>query len=174
MRSFSLPNALWLILLTSSTTFLMSFGARLRAVNVPSTKQPRSCLLLAAMLCSAVSSATLSWGAGVLIIVDQRASSGKLYVPSVKVASSKNAAKISGSSGSSPCAIKSLRSLAVPSSNFSPIKRRKTRASIISRFSKKEPAFRAARKISRHLKRMLSRLIVSSAFFFAIVSSNQR
>lgn len=41
--------------------------------------------------CRAVSRATLSWGAGVLMIVDHRASTGRAYAPSVRVASSKNA-----------------------------------------------------------------------------------
>ena len=42
-------------------------------------------------------------GAGVFMIVDHLASYGKLYVPSVKVASSKNADLIFSSSGSNPC-----------------------------------------------------------------------
>lgn len=51
---------------------------------------------------------------------------------------------------------------------FSPMKRRNTSVSIISRFSKKEPEFRAPRSMSLHLKRIASRLMVSSFFFFAI------
>ena len=41
-------------------------------------KQPLSCLLLTARLCRAESNATSVEGAGVLIIVDQRASTGRL------------------------------------------------------------------------------------------------
>lgn len=70
----------------------MSFGARLRCVNVPSIKHPFKSFELDAILCRAVSSATLSPGAEVLMIVDHLASGGRLYVPSAKVASSKNAA----------------------------------------------------------------------------------
>ena len=105
-----------------------------------------------------------------LIIVDHRASMGRLYVPSVKVASSKNALKISSSSGLRPWDSSSLRKFSTPSSNFSPIKRKNTSVSIMSRFSKNEPEFRAARRISRHLNRIESRFIFSSAFFLAIRS----
>jgi len=38
----------------------------------------------------------------------------------------------------------------------------------MSRFSKNDPEFRAARKISLHLNRIESKLIFSSAFFLAI------
>ena len=72
----------------------MSLAAKLRAVNVPFIKQPLSCGSSSSSLCSAVSSATLSCGAGVLMIVDHLASTGRLYFPSAKVASSKNAALI--------------------------------------------------------------------------------
>ena len=78
----------------------------MRVVKVPSIKQPFNWLEFVAILCSAVSRATFNFGAVVFIIVDQRASGGKLYVPSVKVASSKNAALIFSSSGSSPCCTK--------------------------------------------------------------------
>lgn len=91
-----------MILSISSTTFLISFGARFLDVNVPSIKQPFSCSDSVAMLCNASSNATLSFGAGVLMIVDHLAFSGRLYVPSAKVASSKNAALMSSSSGSNP------------------------------------------------------------------------
>ena len=56
----------------------MSLGARLREVNEPSTKQPFKSCELVAMLCKAVSRATLSLGAVVLIIVDHLASIGRL------------------------------------------------------------------------------------------------
>ena len=102
-------------------------------------------------------------------MVDHLASGGRLYVPSAKVASSKNAARIFSSSGSSPCSIKIWRNFSIPSSYFSPINLKNTSVSIISRFSKNEPELRAARKISLHLKRIESRLIVSSVFFFAII-----
>ena len=140
----------------------------MRVVNVPSTKHPFNCLLLAAMLCRAVSRATFSLGAGVWMIVDQRASTGRLYVPSVKVGSSKNAALIASSSGSSPSLIRFCRKFSTPSSNFSPMKRKNTSVSIISRFSKNDPELRALRRISRHLNRIASRLIFSSTFFLAI------
>lgn len=97
-------------------------------------------------LCKAVSSATLSCGAGVLIIVDHLASGGKLYVPSAKVASSKNAALMFSSSGSNPCSLSVCFRFSIPSSYFSPINLKNTSVSIISLFSKNEPELRAARK----------------------------
>lgn len=54
-------------------------------------------------------------------------------------------------------------------SYFSPIKRRNTRVSIISLFSKKEPEFLAALRISLQLKRILSILSAFSTAFLAIV-----
>ena len=51
---------------------------------------------------------------------------------------------------------------------FSPMKRKNTSVSIISRFSKNDPELRALRRISRHLNRIASRLIFSSTFFLAI------
>ena len=164
MRSFSMPKALWLILLTSSTIFLISFAPRFLCVKVPSTKQPFSCLLLSAMLFSALSKATFSCGEAVLTMVDHRASIGRSNVPSANVASSKNALRIFSSSGSNPCSMSVFLRFATPSSYFSPIKRRNTSVSIISLFSKNEPEFFAFRNISLHLNKMLSRLRVSSFF----------
>ena len=78
----------------------MSLAPRLRCVKVPSTKQPFSVGLVSPMLRKAVSRATFSCGAAVLMMVDQRASLGKSNVPSANVASSKNALIISSLSGS--------------------------------------------------------------------------
>ena len=148
----------------------MSLAPRLRCVNVPSTKHPFKSGLVAPMLLRAVSRATFNCGAAVLMMVDQRDSGGRSKVPSAKVASSKKAFTISSSSGSSPSSINFWRNFATPSSYFSPINRRNTSVSIMSRFSKNDPEFFACRRISRHLNRMLSRFSVSSFTFFAIYS----
>ena len=59
----------------------------------------------------------------------------------------------------------------IPSSYFSPIKRKNTRVNIISLFSKKEPEFLAALKMSLQLKSMVSKLITFSFDFLAICYS---
>ena len=122
------------------------------------------------MLWSAVSNATFSSGAGVLIIVDHLASLERLYVPSANVASSKKAARIFSSSGSRFCSINTLRRFSIPSSYFSPINLKNIKVNIISLFSKNDPELRAARKISLQLNRILSIFKpFSTAFFFAIL-----
>lgn len=68
----------------------MSFGAKFLVINVPLIKQPLSWGASSSSLIKAVSRATLSFGVGVLIIVDHLASTGRLYVPSANEASSKN------------------------------------------------------------------------------------
>ena len=83
----------------------MSFEAKFRVVNVPWIKHPFNCGSSSSTLLKAVSNATFNFGAEVFLIVDHLASIGKLYVPSAKEASSKNAALIFSSSGSSPCLI---------------------------------------------------------------------
>ena len=70
--------------------------------------------------CRAVSRATLSWGAGVLMIVDHRASTGRAYAPSVRVASSKNARIMFSSSGSNPSSSNLCRSQIPPAYGGSP------------------------------------------------------
>ena len=147
----------------------MSLAPRLRCVNVPSTKQPFRIGLVSPILRKAVSRATFSCGAAVLIIVDQRASTGKSKVPSANVASSKKAFMISSLSGSKSSFISRSRSAATPFSYFSPIKRRNTSVNIISRFSKNEPEFFACLSISLHLKSMFSRFSTSSFVFLAII-----
>ena len=152
----------------------MSFGARFLVVKVPSTKQPLSCSLVLERLRRAVSRATFSPLADVLMIVLQRDSSGRKKVPSVNVGSSINAALTFGSFISIPRSTSWALRFSIPSSNFSPMNRRKTRVSIMSRFSKKEPEFFALRRMSRHLKRISSMLsgLSDLVFAFAIFFTN--
>ena len=58
----------------------ISFGAKFRVVNVPSIKQLFKSFESVEMLCSAVSSETLSLGAGVLMMVDHLASGSYVTV----------------------------------------------------------------------------------------------
>ena len=141
---------------------------------MPFTIQPLSRLSDSPMLFRAVSRAALSLGAEVLMMVDQRAFGGRLYVPSVKDGSSKNAFCISGNSGSSPCLMSFSLSFATPSSNFSPIKRKNIRVSMRSLFSKKDPELGALRRISRHLNNISSKFSVSSLFFLAMPTSQMQ
>lgn len=58
----------------------ISFGAKFWVVNVPSIKQPFKSFESVEMLCSAVSSETLSLGAGVLMMFDHLASGSYVTV----------------------------------------------------------------------------------------------
>ena len=171
IKSFSSPNSTWLILVTWSTTFFISFADKFLVINVPCMKHPLKSSNLFDSVCNALSSVSFNLFAGVFIIVNHLASSGRLYVPSLNIDMLFSISLTPLSFKSNPSCFNDSHSFSYAISYFSPMNLRKINVSIMSLFSKNDPEFLALLNISRQLKRILSKLKIFLSSFFAIFTS---
>ena len=162
MRSRSVPKVLCEILLTSSTTCFTTLGERLMLEKSPRRTQLLKVSPLSSSACKASSSAALSFVPGCSTSLSHRAASGTKGAPLYMLGSLTKACI--SSSSVIPLSSAILYNRCCSSTNFSPMKRRKTSVSRRSRLSLSEALLR---KYSRQLNSMVSRLgIPASSFFF--------